>query len=291
MIGWRKEKTAFALSGGGARGAAQVGMLRALLEAGIRPDLVVGTSVGAWNGAWMASDPTETSLDRLAEVWRQITRASFDMVWWRAARNLVRRRPSLYDGRGIARLLARYLRVHTFEDLAVPLHVVAIDLSNGRKAVFSSGPLTPAVLASSAIPGVFPPISIDGRQHVDGGMVDPTGLETAVELGARRVYVLDCGYAGRLAAPLGSMNAVVDHAFQIAAQHRTRWTMERLGRKAEIVHLRPAVGFLKQSMDFGHTQSYIDAGYRYAQEMLSRRAQRRTIWSSERPVAPAEAPI
>ncbi len=173
MIGWRKEKTAFALSGGGARGAAQVGMLRALLEAGIKPDLVVGTSVGAWNGAWLASDPTGTSLDRLAEVWRQITRASFDMVWWRAARNMVRRRPSLYDGRGITRLLARYLRVHSFEDLAIPLHVVAIDLSNGRKAVFSSGPLTPAVLASSAIPGVFPPISIDGRQHVDGGMVDP----------------------------------------------------------------------------------------------------------------------
>ncbi len=291
MIGWRKEKTAFALSGGGARGAAQVGMLRALLEAGVRPDFVVGTSVGAWNGAWLASDPQVASLDRLGEVWRQITRASFDMVWWRAARNMVRRRPSLYDGQGIARLLARYLRVHTFEDLAVPLHVVAIDLSNGRKAVFSDGPLTPAVLASSAIPGIFPPITIDGRQHVDGGMVDPTGLETAVELGARRVFVLDCGYAGRLAAPLGSMNAVVDHAFQVAAQHRTRWTMERLGRRAEIVHLRPSIGFLKHSMDFGETEAYITEGYRYAQEMLSRRGQRRTIWSSERPVAPAEAPI
>ncbi len=291
MIGWRKEKTAFALSGGGARGAAQVGMLRALLEAGVRPDFVVGTSVGAWNGAWLASDPQVASLDRLGEVWRQITRASFDMVWWRAARNMVRRRPSLYDGQGIARLLARYLRVHTFEDLAVPLHVVAIDLSNGRKAVFSDGPLTPAVLASSAIPGIFPPITIDGRQHVDGGMVDPTGLETAVELGARRVFVLDCGYAGRLAAPLGSMNAVVDHAFQVAAQHRTRWTMERLGRRAEIVHLRPSIGFLKHSMDFGETEAYITEGYRYAQEMLSRRGQRRTIWSSERPVANAEAPI
>ncbi len=169
--------------------------------------------------------------------------------------------------------------------------MVAIDLSNGRKAVFSSGPLTPAVLASSAIPGIFPPISIDGRQHVDGGMVDPTGLETAVELGARRVYVLDCGYAGRLPAPLGSMNAVVDHAFQVAAQHRTRWTIDRLGRKAEIVHMRPSIGFLKHSMDFGETEAYIAEGYRYAQEMLSRRGQRRTIWSSERPVAPAEAPI
>lgn len=291
MIGWRKEKTAFALSGGGARGAAQVGMLQALLEAGIKPDLIVGTSVGAWNGAWLASDPSLEWVARLGQVWRQITRASFDMVWWRAARNLVRRRPSLYDGDGIARLLARYLRVRTFEDLAVHLHVVAIDLSNGRKAVFSSGPLAPAVLASSAIPGVFPPISIDGQQYVDGGMVDPTGLETAVELGARRVYVLDSGYAGRLAGPLGSMNAVVDHAFQIAAQHRTRSTIERLRRKAEIVHLRPSVGFLMHSMDFGHTQAYIEEGYRFAKHALSRRGRRRTIWSSRSPVAPAEAPI
>jgi len=244
MMGWRKEKTAFALSGGGARGAAQVGMLRALLEAGIKPDLIVGTSVGAWNGAWLASEPELEWIERLGDVWRHITRASFDMVWWRAAGNVVRRRASLYGGNGISRLLARYLRVHTFEDLAVPLHVVAIDLSNGRKAVFSSGRLAPAVLASSAIPGVFPPVTIDGQQYVDGGMVDPVGLETAVDLGARRVYVLDSGYAGRLSMPLYSMNAIVDHAFQIAAQHRTRWTIERLSRQAEIVHLRPSAGFL-----------------------------------------------
>jgi len=291
MIGWRKEKTGFALSGGGARGAAQVGMLRALLEAGVKPDYIVGTSVGAWNGAWLASDLSLERLDRLADVWRQITRASFNMVWWRAARNFVRRRASLYDGDGIARVLARYLGVHTFADLAIPLHVVAIDLSNGRKAVFSSGPLAPAVLASSAIPGVFPPITIDGQQFVDGGMVDPTGLETAVELGARRIYVLDSGYAGRLPMPLASMNAIVDHAFQIAAQHRTRWTIERLSRKAEIVHLRPSAGFLKHSMDFSHTDAYIDEGYRFTREALSQRVRHRTLWSSGPSAAPAEVTV
>jgi len=177
--------------------------------------------------------------------------------------------------------------VHNFEDLAVPLHTVAIDLTLGAKAVFSHGPLGPAVLASSAIPGVFPPVVIEGRQHVDGGLVDPTGLDTAIELGARRVYVLDSGYAGRLPAPLGSMNAIVDHTFQIAAQHRTRWTIKQMGRSVEIIHLRPDAGFLRHSMDFSATDFYLREGYRFACEILdSRRKRRRLV---ER--APVAAPV
>jgi NTE family protein len=164
---------------------------------------------------------------------------------------------------------------------------VAIDLTAGTKAVFSHGPLAPAVLASSAIPGVFPPVTIDGHQHVDGGLVDPTGLDTAIELGARRVYVLDSGYAGRLPAPLGSMNSIVDHTFQVAAQHRTRWTIKQLGRSIDIVHLRPDAGFLRHSMDFGATDFYLSEGYRYAAEVLdSRRSRRRVV-----ELAPIAAPV
>jgi NTE family protein len=224
---------------------------------------------------------------QLEQVWRQVNRRTLDMVWWRAARNMVRRKSSLYEGNGLSRFVARHLQVHTFEDLAVPLHTVAIDLTMGTKAVFSHGALAPAVLASSAIPGVFPPVVIDGRQHVDGGLVDPTGLDTAIELGARRVYVLDSGYAGRLPAPLGSMNAIVDHTFQIAAQHRTRWTIQQMGRSVEIIHLRPDAGFLRHSMDFGATDFYLTEGYRFACEVLDRRRKRR------RPaeMAPIAAPV
>ncbi len=274
MIGWRREKVAFALSGGGARGAAQVGMLRALLERGIRPDFLVGVSIGAWNGSWLAHDPTVESVDELEKVWRRIDRASFDMVWWRAARNMVRRRSSLYGGEGLARLLARYLRVFDFEDLQVPLHVVTIDLTVGRKAVFSHGSLAPAVLASSAIPGIFPPVTIGGHQHVDGGMVDPTGLETAIELGARRVYVLDSGYAGQVPGALDSMNIIVDHAFQVAALHRTERTLREARRSVDVVYLRPGAGSMRHSMDFGATASYIGEGHRYASEVLDQRRRR-----------------
>jgi len=275
MLHWRRDRTAFAISGGGARGAAQVGMLRALVEREITPDFIVGVSIGAWNGAWLAHRPDLAWVKQLEEVWRHVTRRTLDMVWWRAARNMVRRKSSLYEGDGLSRFVARHLQVHDFEDLAVPLHTVAIDLTMGSKAVFSHGPLGPAVLASSAIPGVFPPVTIDGRQHVDGGLVDPTGLDTAIELGARRVYVLDSGYAGRLLAPLGSMNAIVDHTFQIAAQHRTRWTIQQMGRSVEIIHLRPDAGFLRHSMDFGATDFYLNEGYRYAAQVLDGRRHRR----------------
>lgn len=288
MLHLRRDRTAFAISGGGARGAAQVGMLRALIERDITPDFVVGVSIGAWNGAWLAHRPDLDWVKRLEEVWRNVSRRTLDMVWWRAARNMVRRKPSLYEGSGLSRFVARHLQVHNFEDLAVPFHTVAIDLTMGTKAVFSHGPLAPAVLASSAIPGIFPPVMIEGRQHVDGGLVDPTGLDTAIELGARRIYVLDSGYAGRLPAPLGSMNAIVDHTFQIAAQHRTRWTIQQVGRSVDIIHLRPDAGFLRHSMDFGATDFYLDEGYRYAAQVLDGRRKRRRSMPE---LAPTVAPV
>lgn len=287
MRHWGRDTTAFAISGGGARGAAQAGMLRALIERDITPDLIVGVSIGAWNGAWLAYRPDLEWVKALEGVWRQVSRRTLDMVWWRAARNMVRRKPSLYEGSGLSRFIARNLQVSNFEDLAVPLHTVAIDLTMGTKAVFSHGPLGPAVLASSAIPGVFPPVMIGGRQHVDGGLVDPTGLETAIELGARRVYVLDSGYVGRLPAPLGSMNAIVDHTFQIAAQHRTRGTIKQMGRSVEIIHLRPDAGFLRHSMDFGATEFYLTEGHRFASEVLDSSPKRRPMPD----LAPLAAPV
>ena len=262
-------------------------MMRALIERDITPDFIVGVSIGAWNGAWLAHRPDLEWVKSLEEVWHQVSRRSLDMVWWRAARNMMRRKASLYEGGGLSRFIAQHLQVSNFEDLAVPLHTVAIDLTMGTKAVFSRGPLGPAVLASSAIPGVFPPVMIDGRQHVDGGLVDPTGLDTAIELGARRVYVLDSGYAGRLPTPLGSMNAIVDHTFQIAAQHRTRWTIKQMGRSVEIIHLRPSAGFLRHSMDFGATRDYIEAGYGFAAEILDARRKRGRIPE----LAPSAAPV
>ena len=290
MIRWRRERTAFAISAGGARGAIQVGMLKALLEHGIRPDFIVGTSVGAWNGGWLAQGATVERLERLARVWRNVNARTLNVIWWRAARNLVRRRPFLYEPDGMTRLIAANLTRQTFADLDIPFHAVAIDLTDGKKTVFSSGPLAPAVLASSAIPGMFPPVVIDAHQYVDGGGVDPTGLETAVELGAKKVYVLNCGYSGRLDAPLTSMNTIMDHAFQVAAQHRVERSVRELSRSAEIIHLRPNAGFLKHSMDFTLTEQYLEAGYRHVWQLLGGDRRGRRVAGVSPAAVPATAP-
>ncbi len=272
MLPWRGGKTAFSLSGGGARGALQVGCLRALAEQRIVPDFIVGTSVGAWNGAWVASGLTPERTKRLADIWATISRTSFRMAWWRAARNYTLRRPALYDGEGLARLIARHLKAHRFEDLAIPLYTISINISRGEKAVLHQGPLAPAVLAASAIPGIFPPVLINGEQHVDGGMVDPASLETALELGATRVYVLDTGYHGAVDQPIASMEGIVDHTVQVGAYLRIRAAIERAGRHAQVIWLRPNSGFQRHSMDFRFTMQYLEDGYRFTAARLNGRA-------------------
>src|SRR5437762_9983910 len=152
MLHWRRDRTAVAISGGGARGAVQVGMLRALIERDITPDFVVGVSIGAWNGAWLAHRPDLEWVKKLEEVWRQVTRRTLDIVWWRAARNMVRRKPSLYEGGGLPRSVARHLQVNNLENLPVRLHPVPLALTPGRKPVFAPGPLGRADLPSWASP-------------------------------------------------------------------------------------------------------------------------------------------
>jgi len=209
---WRAY-TAFVLSGGGARGALQVGALRALLEAGERPDVVVGTSIGAWNGALLARDPTPAGVERLAEVWltahpthvllglepnghspAMAIASSRYATYIAAAQRLAAGHPSLYGDVGLRHFAQAAVGAMTFEELAVPLRVIAADITHGRRTVFSSGPIAPAILASSAIPGIFPPVRIGDTVYVDGGVLDNTSVETALALGARRLFILDVGY-------------------------------------------------------------------------------------------------
>jgi len=175
MIGWRRPKTAFALSGGGARGAMQVGILRALLERKIYPDFIVGVSAGAWNGVWLASRPHADDISGLEQAWLRVSRLGPTIRWWSLVRNRFRRRLSRSDGGGLARLAAYHLGqlgVRDFADLQVPLHIAALDLTDGRKAIFSAGLLAPAVLASYQ--GCFPrSYSTDTRMSTEASSIRP----------------------------------------------------------------------------------------------------------------------
>lgn len=234
-------KTAFVLGGGGVLGAHEVGMLQALSEAGIWPDLVVGTSVGAINGAIVAADPGAAAT-RLGELWQgeALRRAFSETLWGRAAR-LVRSGTHLHSIEPLRQMLSEVLPGAAFADLELPFHCVAASIEHARARWFSSGPVVPAVLASCAVPGLLPPVEVDGEHFFDGGLVDSIPVGRALALGARNVYVL---HVGRIERPLSVPRRPWEVglvAFEIARRHRFHEEMSALPDDAR-VHVLPAGG-------------------------------------------------
>ncbi|MBA2316993.1 MAG: patatin-like phospholipase family protein [Euzebyales bacterium] len=214
-------ETAFVLGGGGVLGANEVGVLRALFEAGVRPDLVVGTSIGALNGAVVASDPTPASVDRLARIWESLSReAVFGGSTVRRLRSLVESRVALHSMAPMRAQLLAELGAARIEDLAVPFQCCAASIERASEHWFADGPLVEAVLASCAVPGMFPPVEVDGEHFIDGGIVNSIPVGRAVELGARTVYVLQVGRVERPLAPPTSPFEVATVAFEVARRHR-----------------------------------------------------------------------
>jgi NTE family protein len=189
---------AFVLGGGGVLGAAEVGMLGALLDAGCRPDLVVGTSVGAINGAAVAADPTAAAIGQLIELWSDL--GSSDVFAGGPAKRLatVVQHGYLHSNAPLRRMLHEHLAA-TFEELPVRFECVAASVERAAARWFGQGPLVEAVLASCAVPALLPPVKIGDEHYVDGGLVESTPVGRAVALGARTVYVL---HVGRIERPL-----------------------------------------------------------------------------------------
>ena len=180
------------LAGGASLGALQVGMLRALYEHGVTPDLLVGTSVGALNASFVAGRPQTVATAReLARVWRELDRGDlFPVKPWMLLGGLLGRRDHLVPAAALRELVRRHLLFDDLADAAIPLHVVAFDLVVGREVVLSDGPALDAITATAAIPGVFPAVEFGDRRLIDGGVVNNIPISHAVELGAERIYVL-----------------------------------------------------------------------------------------------------
>jgi NTE family protein len=211
---------AFVLGGGGVLGAHEVGMLRALGEAGIRPDLVVGTSVGAINGAFVAADP-DGAADRLAGLWQgeALRQAFSETILGRAAR-LARSGTHLHSLEPLGQMLSQMLPGKDFADLALPFQCVAASIEHASARWFTAGPVIPAVLASCAVPGLLPPVEIGGEHFFDGGLVDSIPVGRALALGATTAYVL---HVGRIERPLTVPRRPWEVglvAFEIARRHR-----------------------------------------------------------------------
>lgn len=233
--------TAFVLGGGGLLGAHQVGMLSALSEAGIKPDLVVGTSIGAINGAFLAADPANAA-DRLSGLWQSdaLQEAFSETIIGRAVR-LARSGTHLHSLEPLRKMLAAQLPQTRFSELELRFECVAASIEHARAHWFGSGELIPAVLASCAVPGLLPVVEVDGEHFFDGGLVDSIPVGRAVALGARTIYVLQ---VGRVESPLAVPRwpwEVALVAFEIARRHRFHDEMLILPKDVE-VYVLPAGG-------------------------------------------------
>jgi NTE family protein len=213
--------TAYVLGGGGVLGAAEVGMLQALFEHDVRPDLIVGTSVGAINGALVAADPTPSAVDRLRGMWEELAsqRIFAGSVLARVG-TLVRTRTHLHPREPLRDLLVTHLPVQTFAELRVPFQCVAASIERAAERWFTDGDLVDAVLASCAVPGLLPAVELDGEHYLDGGLVHSIPVGRAVALGADTIYVLHVGRIDRPLHPPTRPWEVALVAFEIARRHR-----------------------------------------------------------------------
>ncbi|MCW2947425.1 MAG: patatin [Actinoallomurus sp.] len=231
-------KTAFVLGGGGLLGAHEVGMLRALTEAGIRPDLVVGTSVGAFNGAFVAADPSG-AVDLLTKAWQGEGAGSvFAGSFFARMSTLVRSGTHVHSTSVLSAALETFIAAELIEDLAVPFHCVAANIERAEARWFTRGPLVPAVLASCAVPGILPPVRIGDEHFYDGGLVHSIPIGRAVREGAQTIYVLQ---VGRIENPLTAPRRpwqVGLVAFEIARRHRFAEEMAELPDEVT-VHVLP----------------------------------------------------
>jgi len=252
--------TAFVLSGGGSLGAVQVGMLEALTEAGIVPDLLVGSSVGAVNAGYVAEHGTEpASIADLRAIWSGLRRGDvFPLQPVRLAATLVGRAPTLCSNAGLRHLLERHTRTERIEEARIPLHVIATDVRSGEEVVLSSGDPIPAVLASAAIPAVFPPVRVDDRDLIDGSIANDAAVSRAVALGAEIVYVLPTGYTCALdELPATPLSAAL-HAVTLLIERRLITDVAQLSSRCDIRVLPPLCPLSVSSVDFHHGSELID---------------------------------
>jgi NTE family protein len=268
-------RTAFVLGGGGVLGAAEVGMLRALLERDIVPDLVLGTSVGALNGSLLAATPLADVTERLTALW-QAAASGREVYGDRAHRRLtrvVRTGTHIYSSQPLRDALERELGDVRFEDLAIPFQCCAASIERAAEHWFTSGRVVDAVVASAAVPGLLPPAEVDGEHYLDGGIVNSIPVGRAVELGASRIFVLQVGRIDRPLTPPRRPWQVARVSFEIARRHRFAREMGALppGVRAYVL---PAGGTSARDdsmlahRDFSSVRARIERSYDASMEFL-----------------------
>jgi NTE family protein len=260
-------KTAFVFSGGGSLGAIQVGMLRVLLSHGLRPDFVVGASVGAINASYFASAPDAECVARLEQIWCGLRRGDIFPFTLTSAFGLIRRRGYIVDPGKLRRVVETNLPCSRIEDAKIPLHIMATT-QQGIGIRLSSGSVVDAILASTAIPGVFPAVDINGEALMDGAVAANTPVRLAADLGASRIIILPTGYACALKEPPRRAIARALHAITLMIAWQLIYELERMSENIQ-VHLVPALCPLAVSpFDFSQSKALIERAAQSTQKWI-----------------------
>ncbi|WP_233209296.1 patatin-like phospholipase family protein [Mycobacterium sp. ENV421] len=259
----------YVLGGGGSLGAVQVGMLQALSERDLGPDLVAGTSVGSINGAVLASDPVGAA-NRLSHAWARMTREEvFPGGLIAQALLLQRVKTHLFPNTGLAAVIADFLGPTTdFADLVLPFAAVAVDVATAQPHVLRQGPLLPALLASSAIPGIYPPVDHDGLRLYDGGVVANVPMRQAVAMGARSLVVLDCFFPGQLPRSTDTIADILLYTALVTMHSQSVSEATLVAENIPVVYLPGPAPRLVSPLDFTHTAELIEDAYLSARQFL-----------------------
>jgi NTE family protein len=251
-------QTAFVLAGGGSFGAIQVGMLQSLAKHGVAADMVVGSSVGALNGAYYAGDPTLKGILRLATIWRGLQRHDVFPITWRTLFSFLWRRDFLVSHDGIRKLIDDHLPYRNLQEAGLPVHIVTTDILTGDSVVLSEGSAADAIVASTAIPGAFSPIHYKDFYLADGAISSNTPVKIAVRKGATRLIILPTGHAcANQAPPLGAVaNAL--HALTLLIARQLVNDLESLGPEIEYHVIPPLCPLVGSPYDFSRTADHID---------------------------------
>lgn len=255
--------TAFVLSGGASLGAIQAGMLEALYEREISPDLIIAASVGSVNGAFIASRPqVPATASELAAVWGEISRGEvFPVNPLTGLLGFLGARDHLVPDGSLRRLLRKHIGFERLEQAAIPLHVIGTDAISGRELRMSVGDALEAVMASVALPAVFPPVEWEGREVIDGGVANNAPISHAIELGAELVYVLPTGNACDLSEPPHGALGMLLHAMSLLVMRRLLVEIELLKDQCELIVLPPPCPLRVSPIDFAHSEELVHLGY------------------------------
>lgn len=266
----KDQKTALVFAGGGSLGANQVGLLKALVEYGIIPDLLVGSSVGAVNAAHFAGFPDSEGVEKLAGIWRSLQRDEvFSFSLLGGIRGLLGRSSHLFDVDTFTAFLKCHLTCNRFSEARIPLYIIAGNLISGEEVLLAEGSILRALQASTAIPGVFPPVEIAGHFLIDGGVANHTPISTAVELGATLVIVLPTGFTcAPMGLPKGAMEVAL-HALNLIVARQLYQDLRAYSGKTKIALIPPLCPQKINPFDFGQVVQLMAQAYESTRHWLT----------------------